>query len=135
PLSPTAPTAYASMMKALAEVAVLSSLGVALSTGETLPGPVFAEGPQKTGKPILDGIGSTEMLHIFISNRFDDMHPATTGRPVGGYEAKIVDDDMNEVARGAGGRLAVRGPTGCRYRADERQRDYVRNGGKLTGDS
>src|SRR5690606_9841699 len=99
------------------------------------PGPVFEEWVARTGKPILDGIGSTEMLHIFISNRFDDMHPATTGRPVGGYEAKIVDDDMNEVPRGAVGRLAVRGPTGCRYLADERQRDYVRNGWNLTGDS
>src|SRR5690606_7493737 len=131
----TAPTAYRAMLKALAEGADLSSLRVAVSAGETLPGPVFEEWVAKTGKPILDGIGSTEMLHIFISNRFDDMHPATTGRPVGGYEAKIVDDDMNEVPRGAVGRLAVRGPTGCRYLADERQRDYVRNGWNLTGDS
>ncbi len=131
----TAPTAYRAMLKALAEGADLSSLRVAVSAGETLPGPVFEQWVARTGKPILDGIGSTEMLHIFISNRFDDMHPATTGRPVGGYEAKIVDDDMNEVPRGAVGRLAVRGPTGCRYLADERQRDYVRNGWNLTGDS
>ena len=131
----TAPTAYRAMMAAMDQGADLSSLRVAVSAGETLPGPVFEEWTAKTGKPILDGIGATEMLHIFISNRFDDMHPATTGRPVTGYEAKIVDDAMNEVPRGTIGRLAVRGPTGCRYLADERQRDYVRDGWNLTGDS
>ena len=84
---------------------------------------------------MLDGIGATEMLHIFISNRFGDSKPACTGKPVSGYQAKIVDDDMNEVPRGEVGRLAVRGPTGCRYLADERQRKYVRDGWNLTGDS
>jgi 2-aminobenzoate-CoA ligase len=100
-----------------------------------LPGPVFEEWVEKTGKPILDGIGATEMLHIFISNRFEDMKPASTGKAVSGYEARIVDEDMNEVARGTVGRLAVRGPTGCRYMADDRQRNYVREGWNLTGDS
>ncbi len=90
---------------------------------------------EKTGKPMLDGIGATEMLHIFISNRFGDSKPACTGRPVNGYEAKIVDDDMNELPRGEVGRLAVRGPTGCRYLADDRQTKYVRKGWNLTGDS
>ena len=131
----TAPTAYRAMMKAMDEGADLSSLRVAVSAGETLPGPVFEEWVAKTGKPILDGIGATEMLHIFISNRFEDMRPASTGRPVGGYEARIVDEDMNEVPRGTVGRLAVRGPTGCRYMADDRQRAYVRDGWNLTGDS
>ncbi len=131
----TAPTAYRAMMAAMDEGADLSSLRVAVSAGETLPAPVFEDWVRKTGKPILDGIGATEMLHIFITNRFDDMHPATTGRPVTGYEAKIVDDDMNELPRGTAGRLAVRGPTGCRYLADERQKDYVRGGWNLTGDS
>jgi 2-aminobenzoate-CoA ligase len=131
----TAPTAYRAMMKAMDEGADLSSLRVAVSAGETLPGPVFEQWTQKTGKPILDGIGSTEMLHIFITNRFDDMHPATTGRPVSGYEAKIVDENMKELPRGEVGRLAVRGPTGCRYLADARQADYVRDGWNLTGDS
>ncbi len=134
-ISFTAPTAYRAMMKAMDEGADLSSLRVAVSAGETLPGPVFEEWVQKTGKPILDGIGATEMLHIFITNRFDDMHPATTGRPVSGYEARIVDEDMNEVPRGEVGRLAVRGPTGCRYLADARQAEYVRDGWNLTGDS
>ncbi|MFC5586758.1 AMP-binding protein [Nitratireductor kimnyeongensis] len=131
----TAPTAYRAMMAAMDEGADLSSLRVAVSAGETLPGPVFEAWTKKTGKPILDGIGATEMLHIFISNRFDDRHPATTGRPVTGYEARIVDEDMNELPRGETGRLAVRGPTGCRYLADERQKEYVRDGWNLTGDS
>jgi 2-aminobenzoate-CoA ligase len=96
---------------------------------------VFNDWVQKTGKPILDGIGSTEMLHIFISNRFADAAPATTGKPVAGYEAKIVDDDMNEKPRGEVGKLAVRGPTGCRYLADKRQNAYVRDGWNLTGDA
>ncbi|MER9302279.1 AMP-binding protein [Mesorhizobium sp. M0293] len=131
----TAPTAYRAMLKAMDEGADLSSLRVAVSAGETLPAPVFEEWTQKTGKPILDGIGATEMLHIFISNRFGDMKPASTGKPVGGYEARIVDDEMREVPRGATGRLAVRGPTGCRYMADDRQKEYVRDGWNLTGDT
>jgi 2-aminobenzoate-CoA ligase len=75
------------------------------------------------------------MLHIFISNRLSDAAPGTTGRPVAGYEAMIVDDDMQEKPRGEVGRLAVRGPTGCRYLADTRQDDYVRDGWNLTGDA
>src|SRR5690606_5178734 len=134
-ISFTAPTAYRAMLAAMDGGADLSSLRAAVSAGETLPAPVFEEWTRKTGKPILDGIGSTEMLHIFISNRFGDAAPATTGRPVAGYEAKIVDDDMKEVPRGEIGKLAVRGPTGCRYLADERQKEYVRDGWNLTGDS
>ncbi|MDW6024690.1 AMP-binding protein [Mesorhizobium sp. BAC0120] len=134
-ISFTAPTAYRAMLAALDKGADLSSLRIAVSAGETLPAPVFEEWVKKTGKPILDGIGSTEMLHIFISNRLDDMAPAATGKPVTGYEGKIVDEDMNELPRGAVGRLAVRGPTGCRYMADDRQKNYVRNGWNLTGDS
>src|SRR5690606_9592665 len=101
----------------------------------TLPAPVYEEWTRKTGKPILDGIGATEMLHIFITNRLDDRAAGSTGKPVTGYEAKIVDEDMNELPRGEVGRLAVRGPTGCRYLADDRQLDYVRDGWNLTGDS
>src|ERR1700733_7794081 len=131
----TAPTAYRAMLAAMDQGANLSSLRAAVSAGETLPAPVFKDWVAKTGKPILDGIGSTEMLHIFISNRFDDAAPATTGKPVAGYEAKIVDDDMNEKPRGEVGRLAVRGPTGCRYLADKRQAAYVCEGWNLTGDA
>lgn len=131
----TAPTAYRAMLAAMNEGANLSSVRMAVSAGETLPAPVFNDWVRKTGKPILDGIGSTEMLHIFISNRLNDAAPACTGRPVGGYEAKVVDDDMKEKPRGEIGRLAVRGPTGCRYLADARQSHYVRDGWNLTGDA
>jgi 2-aminobenzoate-CoA ligase len=131
----TAPTAYLAMLKAVDEGADISSLRIAVSAGETLPAPVFKAWGEKTGKPILDGIGATEMLHIFITNRLDDRKPAATGRCVAGYEAKVVGDDMKEVPRGTIGRLAVRGPTGCRYLADDRQANYVRDGWNLTGDS
>ncbi len=131
----TAPTAYRAMLKAMDEGADLSSLRAAVSAGETLPRPVYDEWKEKTGKPMLDGIGSTELLHIFITNRFDDHRPACTGKPVTGYEAMVVDDEMNEMPRGEIGHLAVRGPTGCRYLNDDRQRDYVRQGWNLTGDA
>ncbi len=131
----TAPTAYRAMLAAMDGGADLSSLRAAVSAGETLPAPVYDAWMEKTGKTMLDGIGSTEMLHIFISNRFDDSRPGCTGKPVSGYEARVVDDDMNEVPRGEIGKLAVRGPTGCRYMADARQANYVREGWNLTGDS
>jgi len=131
----TAPTAYLAMLRAMEDGADLSSLRCAVSAGETLPGPVFEDWMRRTGKPMLDGIGATEMLHIFISNRLGDAKPACTGFPVTGYEARIVDDAMNEVPRGTPGRLAVKGPTGCRYLADRRQRDYVQGGWNITGDT
>jgi 2-aminobenzoate-CoA ligase len=131
----TSPTAYRAMMAAIDKGADLSSLRLAVSAGETLPAPVFESWTRKTGKPILDGIGSTELLHIFISNRTGDAVAGTTGRPVSGYEARIVDEDMIELPPGAVGKLAVRGPTGCRYLADSRQSNYVRDGWNLTGDS
>lgn len=130
----TSPTAYRAMMAAMDKGADLSSLRMAVSAGETLPAPVFEDWTRKTGKPILDGIGSTELLHIFITNRLDDATAGATGKPVAGYEAKIVDDDMRDVADGTIGHLAVRGPTGCRYLADDRQTKYVRDGWNLTGD-
>jgi len=133
-ISFTAPTAYRAMLAAMDQGANLSSLRLAVSAGETLPGPVFEDWVRKTGKPILDGIGSTEMLHIFITNRIGDAVPGATGRPVSGYEAKIVDADFNEVGPDSIGRLAVRGPTGCRYLADKRQKNYVTNGWNVTGD-
>ncbi|MEQ8877228.1 MAG: AMP-binding protein [Phycisphaerales bacterium] len=131
----TAPTAYRAMLRAMEEGADLSSLRAAVSAGETLPGPVYDEWMQKTGKPMLDGIGATEMLHIFVTNRFDDHRPACTGRPVTGYEVKIVDGDGRDVPAGEPGRLAVRGPTGCRYLADDRQAEYVQDGWNITGDT
>ena len=131
----TAPTAYRAMMKGMDAGSDLSSLRIAVSAGETLPAPVYEEWITRTGKPMLDGIGATEMLHIFITNSQDDHCPASTGKPVRGYEARIVDEEMQTLPPGAVGRLAVRGPTGCRYLADDRQKNYVRQGWNLTGDS
>lgn len=131
----TAPTAYRAMLRAMEEGADLSSLRAAVSAGETLPAPVYDEWIAKTGKPMLDGIGATEMLHIFISNRFDDHRPACTGKPVTGYQAKIIDPDGAEVPRGTAGRLALKGPTGCRYLGGQRQEEYVQNGWNISGDT
>jgi 2-aminobenzoate-CoA ligase len=131
----TAPTAYRAMLAAMEDGADLSSLRAAVSAGETLPAPVYNDWIEKTGKPMLDGIGATEMLHIFVSNRFDDHAPACTGKPVTGYEVKVIDPDGAEVPHNAPGRLAVRGPTGCRYLADDRQAAYVLDGWNITGDS
>ena len=131
----TAPTAYRAMLQAMDHGADLSSLRAAVSAGETLPAPVYEAWMEKTGKPMLDGIGSTEMLHIFITNRFDDHRPACTGRPVGGYEAKVLAEDGSEAPRGTMGRLAVRGPAGCRYLGGERQGEYVQDGWNITGDT
>ena len=132
----TAPTAYRVMLKAMDEGADLSSLRCAVSAGETLPAPVYEEWLAKTGKPMLDGIGATEMLHIFISNRFGDCRPATHRHAGHRLPARRSSTrTMNEVPRGTVGRLAVQGPTGCRYLADTRQRDYVRDGWNITGDA
>jgi 2-aminobenzoate-CoA ligase len=100
-----------------------------------LPKPIYDAWIAKTGKPMLDGIGATEMLHIFISNRFDDHQPACAGKPVSGYEAKVVDGTGADVPDGEMGRLAVRGPTGCRYLNDDRQAGYVLDGWNITGDT
>ena len=131
----TAPTAYRAMCGMAAEHD-LSSLRACVSAGETLPIGVFDAWRKATGIRIIDGIGATEMLHIFISSAGDDIRPGSTGKVVPGYEARVVDDAMRDVAPGTVGRLAVRGPTGCRYLDDaRRQRDYVRDGWNLTGDS
>ncbi len=131
----TAPTAYRMMLAAMDEGADLSSLRAAVSAGETLPAPIYHDWMEKTGKPMLDGIGATEMLHIFVSNRFEDSQPSCTGKPVRGYEVRIVDENMNDMPVDEVGRLAVRGPTGCRYLNDARQEKYVQDGWNITGDS
>ena len=124
----TAPTAYRVMLRAMdGGRGSVQSCAPPSSAGETLPAPVYDDWIAKTGKPMLDGIGATEMLHIFITNRFDDHRPACTGRPVTGYEARV--DRRRRAARcraATVGRLAVRGPTGCRYLADDRQAQLCR---------
>jgi 2-aminobenzoate-CoA ligase len=134
-ISFTSPTAYRAMLTAMDAGADLSSLRLAVSAGETLPPAVYDAWVSRTGKPILDGIGATELLHIFISNRIGDAAPGATGRPVTGYTARIVDVALNEVPDGTPGLLAVRGPTGCRYLDDPRQKNYVREGWNITGDT
>ena len=131
----TAPTAYRAMLGMLGDHDV-SSLRKCVSAGEHLPRAVFDDWKRATGISIIDGIGATEMLHIFIGSAGDAIRPGSTGRVVPGYQARIVDDDGNEVPDGTVGRLAVRGPTGCRYLDDvARQREYVQHGWNLTGDS
>ncbi|MGQ0562767.1 MAG: AMP-binding protein [Gemmatimonadota bacterium] len=131
----TSPTAYRALLTKIRDYDI-SSLKKCVSAGETLPLATFEAWQQATGIDIIDGIGATEMLHIFISASGADIRPGSTGRAVPGYEARVVDDDMNDVAIGEIGKLAVRGPTGCRYLAnEERQRAYVRDGWNLTGDA
>jgi 2-aminobenzoate-CoA ligase len=130
----TAPTAYRAMLPHLARYD-LSSLRLCVSAGETLPRPTWEAWHRATGLGLVDGIGSTEMFHIFISAAGDDIRPGATGRPVRGYRAMVVDDDFRPLPPGGVGRLAVQGPTGCRYLADERQREYVIRGWNVTGDT
>jgi 2-aminobenzoate-CoA ligase len=131
----TAPTAYRAICGMLGGRDV-SSLRKCVSAGEALPLATFEAWRAATGIRIIDGIGATEMLHIFISAAGDDIRPGSTGRAVTGYEAKVVDDDGEDLPPGTEGRLAVRGPTGCRYLNDEeRQRAYVQRGWNLTGDT
>jgi 2-aminobenzoate-CoA ligase len=130
----TAPTAYRAMLAKLAEHDT-SSLRKCVSAGEALPKATFEAWLTATGINILDGIGATEMLHIFIGSPEEEIRPGATGKPVPGYEARVVDADGKELPPNNIGRLAVRGPTGCRYLADKRQRQYVRDGWNITGDT
>ena len=131
----TAPTAYRAMAEKVAHHDV-ASLRECVSAGETLPLAVFKAWREATGMRIIDGIGTTELLHMFISSGGDEIRPGATGRVVPGYQARVVDEEGNEVPAGTIGNLVVRGPTGCRYLADpERQRAYVRDGWNWTGDA
>ena len=131
----TAPTAYRALLS-LHRDFDLSSLRKCVSAGETLPLATFDAWRESTGISIIDGIGATELLHIFISSPEGNIRPGSTGRVVPGYQARVVDESMHDVPTGTIGRLAVRGPTGCRYLGNlERQRAYVREGWNLTGDS
>jgi 2-aminobenzoate-CoA ligase len=131
----TAPTAYR-VLTGLATRHDFSSLKACVSAGEPLPAAIFEGWRLATGIRIIDGIGSTEMLHIFISASGDAIRPGATGKPIPGYRAQIVDDEMRPLPPGETGRLAVRGPTGCRYLDNpEQQAKYVRDGWNLTGDA
>jgi 2-aminobenzoate-CoA ligase len=130
----TAPTAYRAMLGKLKDHDI-ASLRKCVSAGETLPRATFEAWHAATGIRILDGIGATEMLHIFIGSPEHEVRPGSTGRPVPGYEARILDDDGQPLPPGSIGRLAVRGPTGCRYLSDARQSKYVESGWNVTGDT
>lgn len=130
----TAPTAYRAMLDKLGEHDI-TSLRTCVSAGEALPKATFDAWLGKTGIPLMDGIGATEMLHIFIAAPREKIRPGATGLPVPGYEAKIIDENDDEVPDGTPGRLAMRGPTGCRYLADARQTKYVSKGWNISGDT
>jgi 2-aminobenzoate-CoA ligase len=130
----TAPTAYRAMLAA-GKAGQLRGLRRPVSAGETLPASVWHAFHEATGVKIIDGIGSTELLHIFISAADDQIRPGSTGIPVPGYRALILGTDGEPVPDGQPGRLAVKGPTGCRYLADDRQRSYVSGGWNFTGDT
>ncbi|MEZ0089510.1 AMP-binding protein [Streptacidiphilus sp. EB129] len=130
----TAPTAYRVLLDHLDE-ADLSSLRRCVSAGENLPAATWQAWSDRTGLRLINGIGATELLHIFISAADEDARPGVTGTPVPGFRARVVDADGAEVPDGTPGLLAVQGPTGCRYLDDPRQRDYVRDGWNLTGDT
>lgn len=129
----TAPTAYKAMLPQLGG-RHLSSLRTCVSAGEHLPEATWRAWREATGLKIVDGIGATEMMHIFISASGDDIRPGATGKPVPGYTACVLDDEGRALSEGTG-RLAVKGPTGCRYHDDARQALYVRDGWNVTGDT
>ncbi|MCA6094041.1 AMP-binding protein [Streptomyces sp. SCA3-4] len=130
----TAPTAYRAMLDTLGAYDV-SSLRRCVSAGEHLPAALWHAWHRATGLRVINGIGATEMLHIFISAADGRIRPGTTGLPVPGYEARVLGADGRPAPDGEPGLLAVRGPTGCRYLSDDRQRAYVRDGWNLTGDT
>jgi 2-aminobenzoate-CoA ligase len=131
----TAPTAYR-IMAETAKPGAFATLKKGVSAGEHLPLATFELWHKATGHKLIDGLGATEMLHVFISSAGGDTRPGATGKAIPGYEARIVDDDGRVLPSGEIGRLAVRGATGCRYLADlDRQKTYVQNGWNLTGDA
>jgi len=130
----TAPVAYRAMAEMLSTYDV-SSLRKCVSAGETLPLPTWQTWYERTGLKIMDGIGSTEMLHIFIGSPENEIVGGSTGRAVPGYLAEIHDEEGKPLPHGTVGRLAVKGPTGCRYLDDERQSTYVQNGWNYPGDA
>lgn len=136
----TAPTAYRVMLEEIDrhgehDMAPLGSLRRCVSAGENLPAATWDAWHRRTGLKLINGIGATELLHIFISAADGDIRPGMTGRPVPGWQARVVDTAGTEVPDGQEGLLAVRGPVGCRYLSDPRQSEYVHNGWNVTGDT
>lgn len=130
----TAPTAYKALLSQAKFDEALKALRTCISAGEHLPEATWRAWHERTGVKIIDGIGSTEMMHIFVSAAGDDIRPGSTGKAVPGYTAAVLDDDGNPIDEGIG-RLAIKGPTGCRYLDDERQRSYAEDGWNITGDT
>ncbi|MEG0213735.1 MAG: AMP-binding protein, partial [Glutamicibacter sp.] len=129
----TAPTAYRAILKN-GKADLLRPLRVAVSAGEHLPADTWHQVREATGLELVNGIGSTEMLHVFVSAAGKDIKPGTTGKAIPGFRATVLDAEGNEAAANEPGRLAVIGPTGCRYLNDPRQRNYVESGWNITGD-
>jgi 2-aminobenzoate-CoA ligase len=130
----TAPTAYKAMLSQPKLDEALKTLRYCISAGEHLPEATWSAWKERTGIAVTDGIGSTEMMHIFVSAAGDEVRPGSTGKAVPGYTATILDADGAEIEDGVG-RLGIKGPTGCRYLDDPRQHDYVVNGWNVTGDT
>jgi len=129
----TAPTMYRTLAAKTTQYD-LSSLKKCVSAGEVLPKATSDLWFERTGIRLIDGIGATEMIHIFISAKGDAIRPGATGKPLPGYTACVLDEENRPLPPGSIGRLAVRGPTGCRYLADDRQQQYVIDGWNVTGD-
>ncbi|AKE01132.1 2-aminobenzoate-CoA ligase (plasmid) [Rhodococcus erythropolis] len=129
----TAPTAYKAMLRGQ-DLDLVKTLHRCVSAGEHLPAAIWQDFHDATGIKLIDGIGGTEMLHVFISASDDDIRPGSTGRAVPGFRVEIHDETGAPMPDGTPGQLAVKGPTGCRYLADARQLNYVRNGWNMTGD-
>ena len=130
----TAPTAYRAILKE-GRADLLRPLRIAVSAGEHLPKETWEAVHEATGLSLINGIGSTEMLHVFISAAGDDIRPGATGIAIPGFRATVLDEDGNEAPVNQPGRLAVIGPTGCRYLDDPRQANYVQDGWNITGDT
>jgi len=130
----TAPTAYRVMTRRAARENLLH-IRHYVSAGEHLPAPTLGDWEAATGQGIINGLGSTEMLHIFLSSPLSEARPGGTGKVIPGYVATVVDEDCHPVRPGEIGRLAVKGPTGCRYLDDPRQANYVNRGWNITGDA
>ena len=129
----TAPTAYRAMLNNMRDGS-LRSLKQTISAGEHLPRATFEEWEKATGIRMINGLGTTEMIHIFVSASGDDIRPGAVGKAVNGYEVAVLDTDNKPMSSLEAGRLAVKGPTGCKYLNDDRQRDYVIDGWNVTGD-